>query len=276
MGNNLVAAVVVLHWIAVAFYIASSVFAIGARSFDRPHWERKGVAVAVPGFAAHGLGLLLWWYHVGHGPYIDRFEVLSAYSWILLALYLSLYRRYEPLRSTGVIVYPMAFLLAAAGLLLQPEVRRLPATFRSVWLVMHILFYKIAFAAIVVAGAFSVLYVLKERGRLHGFASLPPLKTLDVYSYRFAGFGFSFWAIGMLAGSIWAYQSWNMFWNWDPVQTWSLVTWLLFGIYLHLRRFYGWGGAKAAWFYIICFLLSVISIFITPFFEKSIHSEYFK
>ena len=276
MDFDQVKIVVILHWTAVVCYVAATGLCIGGRSFGKPRWQERALTLALPGFVLHGIGLLVWWRHVGHGPYIDRFEVLSSYSWILMALYVFLYRFYTPLRFTGLVVYPLVFLLVATGLFLEPQVRNLPPTFRSVWLVLHVLFYKVSFAAIVAAGSFSALYIMKERGRLERFERLPDLETLDVYSYRFAGFGFAFWAIGMLAGSIWAYQSWNMFWNWDPVQTWSLVTWFLFGLYLHMRRFYGWKGSKAAWLYIICFALSVISIFITPFFEKSIHAEYFK
>jgi ABC-type transport system involved in cytochrome c biogenesis permease subunit len=80
----------------------------------------------------------------------------------------------------------------------------------------------------------------------------------------------------MLAGSIWAYQSWGIFWNWDPVQTWSLVTWAVFGIYLHLRRFFAWSGERAAWLFVFCFALTLVSLFLTPLFESSIHAEYFK
>ena len=135
----------------------------------------------------------------------------------------------------------------------------------------------IAFSAIIIAFAFSLFYLLIRRGRLARLAkSLPTLEGIDIYAYRFAGLGFTFWAIGMLAGSIWAYQSWGIFWNWDPVQTWSLVTWAVFGIYLHLRRFFGWQGEKAAWLFTICFVLTLVSLFLTPLFESSIHAEYFK
>ena len=166
--------------------------------------------------------------------------------------------------------------MMAIGIFTRPEIKDLPPTFRGIWLVLHIAFYKIALSALVVALAFSVFYLLRVRGRLAWLRSLPELPAVDLYAYRFAGFGFVFWAIGMLAGSIWAYQSWNIFWNWDPVQTWSLVAWVLFGIYLHLRRFYGWSGVRAARLYVLCFFIAVVAIFLTPAIESSIHAGYFK
>ena len=105
---------------------------------------------------------------------------------------------------------------------------------------------------------------------------LPDSPVLDLNAYRFAGFGFIFWAIGMLAGSIWAYKSWGRYWGWDPVETWSLITWLIFGIYLHLRRSFRWSGSKAAWFFFLCFFMSLIASFVTSHMGSSIHAEYFK
>jgi ABC-type transport system involved in cytochrome c biogenesis permease subunit len=143
--------------------------------------------------------------------------------------------------------------------------------------VIHIVFYQIAFAALVIALGFSVylLILAKKKSRLAMRVSMT-LDEVDIMAYRFTGFCFVFWAFGMLAGSIWAYQSWNVFWNWDPVQTWSLITWVAFGVYLHLRRFFGWRGEKAAWLFIACFLLALISLFVTPLIESSLHADYFK
>lgn len=265
-----------LHWAGVVFYAASTVAVAYGLMFGKQKAERLSRLLAVPGLLFHGAGLLLWWNISSHGPYLDRFEVLSSNAWIMVVAYLLLVRFYPRVSVAGIVAYPAAFLMMAIGLFLRPEIKTLPPTFRSIWLVLHILFYKIAFSAIIIAFAFSLFYLLKDRGKLKGFRALPDLPLLDSYAYRFAGFGFTFWAIGMVAGSIWAFQSWNVFWNWDPVQTWSLVTWAMFGVYLHLRRFFRWSGAQAAWLFTVCFLLTLLSLFFTPYIQSSIHAEYFK
>ena len=150
------------------------------------------------------------------------------------------------------------------------------STFRSIWLVIHIGLYKISLATLIIALAFSLFYLMKRRSNAPWLLRLPDLPMIDVYAYRFAGFGFIFWTIGMLAGSIWAYQSWGRFWGWDPVETWSLITWIVFGIYLHLRRFFGWQGERAAWFYLGCLVLSLLALFYTSHLNTSIHMEYFR
>ena len=266
-----------IHWGAVLIYVVATIMVVIGQLFEKPRLAQKGFLVAMPGLLLHGAGLLFWWRMVGHGPYIDRFEVLSSNAWMLLCVFLLCLRLYPRLKGVGIFVLPATFIMVALGLFMHPEMKTLPPTFRSIWLVLHIIFYKIAFSAIIIAFAFSLFYLLIRRNRLQRLAkSLPELPGIDLYAYRFAGLGFTFWAIGMLAGSIWAYQSWGIFWNWDPVQTWSLVTWSVFGIYLHLRRFFGWQGERAAWLFAICFALTLVSLFLTPLFESSIHAEYFK
>jgi len=266
-----------IHWGAVILYVIATVLFIYGQLFEKARLSRLGLQVALPGLLLHGIGILIWWRMVGHGPYIDRFEVLSSNAWILLAAFLLFSIPYPRLKAAGIVTLPATFILVALGLFFNPEMKTLPPTFRSVWLVLHIIFYKIAFSAIIIAFAFSIFYLMIRRDRLLRLRRvLPDLPGIDIYAYRFAGFGFTFWAIGMLAGSIWAYQSWGSFWNWDPVQTWSLVTWGGFGLYLHLRRFFAWKGERASWLFVVCFALTIVSLFLTPLFESSIHAEYFK
>ena len=225
------------------------------------------------GLVLHTVAIGYWWRIVGHGPYMAQSEVLSSDSWIVLVLFLLFSRLYPRIRPASIVAFPTGFLLLALGLFYNPGIRTLPPTFRSIWLVIHIGLYKVALATLLIAFAFSVFYLRKGRGGGRWLQRLPELPVIDVYAYRFAGFGMIFWTIGMLAGSIWAHQSWGRFWGWDPVETWSLVTWILFGIFLHLRRFFRLEGGPAAWLFIFCFAVSLISLFVTSHMGTSIHAE---
>lgn len=276
MKGDQVAIVTGIHWGAVLCYVLATLVNTYGLIFRNEKLEKRGYLIASAGLLVHGAAIVYWWRIVGHGPYMARHEVLSSNAWIVLALFLILVRIFPKIRGASIIVFPSTFLLIAIGLFFNPEVRKLPPTLRSIWLVLHVMFYKIALGTLLVALAFSLFYILKRRTTLRLCERLPDMETIDLYAHRFAGFGFVFWAIAMLAGSIWAYQSWGRFWGWDPVETWSLVTWGMFGIYLHLRRFFGWGGERSAWLFIVCFILSLASIFFTPLIESSIHSEYFR
>jgi len=232
--------------------------------------------VVTVGLVVHSLGLAYWWKLAGHGPYMGRFEVLSSYAWVMLLLFLIMRRQFPKIGSSSIVVFPSVFLTVALAIFMSPDIKKLPPTLRSIWLILHVTFYKIALGTFLIALAFSVFYILKRRSSRKWLDRLPDQDTIDLLAFRFAGFGFIFWAIGMLAGSIWAYQSWGRFWGWDPVETWALLTWGLFGMYLHLRRFFGWKGERASYLFIFCFALAVFSVFFAPLWEASIHAEYFR
>jgi ABC-type transport system involved in cytochrome c biogenesis permease subunit len=178
-------------------------------------------------------------------------------------------------RGLAVVVYPAVLLLVGLAVYTGPEVQLLPLTFRGIWLVLHVCFYFVAFAAALLSLGYGFLHVAHGTRVAARISPLPEPAALDRESYRFAGLTFAFWGIGMLTGAIWAHYSWGRFWGWDPVETWSLITWLVYGIYLHARRFYGLKGRNAAMLLLLGFVLAVLSLFFTSFLTTSLHSEYF-
>jgi ABC-type transport system involved in cytochrome c biogenesis permease subunit len=275
--NKNFATYVVLNWVAVFGYVLASIANIFGVIFRVERWEARSYRLACAGLALHSVAIGYWWSVVGHGPYMAPSEVLSSDAWIAMACFLVFLRLFPRIKPASLLVFPATFLMIALAAFYDPGIRSLPATFGGVWLIFHIAFYKIALGTLLIALAFSIFYLRKTRpDPAPWLARLPELPTIDLYAYRFAGFGFIFWAIAMLAGSIWAYKSWGRFWGWDPVETWALITWLFFGCYLHLRRFFSWRGERAAWFFILCFGLSLVSLFVTSHLGTSIHAEYFK
>lgn len=264
-----------VHVIALVAYALAAGLALFGTTMARPALVRAGHVLALAGLAIHTVALGLRWYGAGHGPYLTRYEVLSSNAWVTMAFVQALRLRRRGSEGLAVFVYPAVLLLLGLSIYTGPEVKMLPLTFRGIWLVLHVAFYFVAFAAAILSLGYGVLYLTRGTrfaGRLTG---LPDAAALDRESYRFAGLTFSFWGIGMLTGAIWAYYSWGRFWGWDPVETWSLVTWFVYGIYLHARRFYGIKGRKAALLLVFGFVLAVISLFFTSFLTTSLHSEYF-
>ncbi|WP_318556943.1 cytochrome c biogenesis protein CcsA [Geobacter anodireducens] len=268
---------VAMNWLAVCCYVAATVLNASGIIFRKAVVERRSYWPLWLGLALHSASLVYWWRVVGHGPYMAPSEVLLSDAWIAMVLFLGFQRAFPRIRPASLIVVPLVFLMVALANFYNPGIRSLPPTFSSIWLVLHISFYKIALGALIIALAFSIFYLLKARPTPPDWLKrLPDLEDLDLHVYRFAGFGFIFWAIGMLAGSIWAYRSWGRYWGWDPVETWSLMTWLIFGTYLHLRRFFRMSGRMAAWFFIFGFAVAVVAQFASSHMGTSIHSEYFQ
>jgi len=237
--------------------------------------DRLALGLGALGLAAHLAGILSRWVAVGHGPMITKYENLSSYALVAVVFALYLATRRTALKQVGLVLYPTALMLLGIALYTGPEPVNLPPTFTGVWLVLHVCFYFAAFAATLTAAGASVLLLLGRRVPPQVAERLGQESELDEASYRYAGLAFTFWAVGMLTGSIWAYNAWGRYWGWDPVETWSLVTWLVFGLYLHLRRFFAWDGRKAAWLLIASFGFAVMSLFGTAFLTGSIHGVYF-
>lgn len=94
-------------------------------------------------------------------------------------------------------------------------------------------------------------------------------KLLDEVSYRGIAVGFPLFTLGGLVfAMIWAQKAWGAYWQWDPKETWALITWLFYSGYLHMRIVRGWEGRPAAWvsalgFVIVLFTLVGVNLLIS-------------
>jgi cytochrome c-type biogenesis protein CcsB len=143
-------------------------------------------------------------------------------------------------------------------------------------------FANLAFGSILVAVGIAALYVLKERGlnridRIEKdsfYDKLPTLNVMDDLMYRFVASGLLFLTIMIAAGAIWANQTWGRYWGWDPTETWSLVTWFIYAICLHLRMNAGWSGRRIAWFIILSIIILAFSLFGVGYVYSGLHTDY--
>ena len=106
----------------------------------------------------------------------------------------------------------------------------------------------------------------------HRGSSVLLVHGLDLLNYRVISLGFLFLTLVIITGAIWAQKAWGRYWTWDPKETWSLITWLIYALYLHMRISRGWKGKKAAWFAVIGFLCVVFTYIGVNTWIPSIHS----
>jgi cytochrome c-type biogenesis protein CcsB len=264
-----------LQWVAAGLYVAATLAFANAVVFGNPHRLRWGRIAATIGLVPHGAALALRWAVVGHGPYILRYEVLSSNAWIAIAVLLLFLARRPSWGALGLVVLPIATLSLALGLSQSPHLRDLPPTLQSVWLVFHISFAKLSAAAFLLSVGSAVLLLAEARGARAGWlAALPRRDELDVYVVRFVGFGLIFWSVTIAAGAVWAHQSWGRYWGWDAIETWSLVSWLTYGTFLHARLFFRMRPVPTAWAAIAAFALFVGTLLVLPLVVPSLHSAY--
>ena len=268
---------VVLHWAAVGLYIVSALLFASAVIFGKESRQRFAWPVAVAGLLPHGAALIIRWVASGHGPYMLKYEVLSSNAWVALVFLLAFTFRRPRWGALALVVLPVAILMIAIGLFSNPQLKELPPSLRSIWLVFHIGFAKVSAGSFLLSlAAATVLLITDSPTRPAWLARAPPLEALDAYVVRFAGFGFLFWTVTVAAGSIWANESWGRYWGWDVIETWSLIAWLVYGTFLHARRFFRLKPRPTAWASVACFVIFVLTILVLPYLLPTIHTAYFQ
>ena len=90
---------------------------------------------------------------------------------------------------------------------------------------------------------------------------LPKVEVLDEIGYRAVMVGYPFLTLAIILGAVWANTAWGTYWSWDPKETASLVTWLIYGAYLHARVVRGWRGERAAWLLVLGFEATIFTYF---------------
>lgn len=270
---------VTFFWISVTLYAISAFLYICSLVFKKD-WLKIATLIAFAGLISHSVAIVLHWIASGHGPYIGMYEIISSNVWLGVAIFLGVQYWFRKARVAGAIVMPLSFLLMGLGATSPKGIEPLPPALQSYWLIIHVTFAKLSYGSFLVATALAVLFILKGRKLEKGASSdfyerLPSLELLDDLSFRLITSGFVFLAIMIVTGSIWANKAWGRYWGWDPIETWSLITWLVYGIYLHLRVVMGWRGRKSAWLIIVALCFLLFTLFGLPFVYRSIHAAYF-
>ena len=261
-------------WIAIAGYAgAFLVFLIGM-VFRKERWPDRGVLVTVAGFCSHTLAVVARWQATGHAPVMHTYENSLIGVWFLVLIYLGLRRYFPPAKLFGVVVTPFALLILGNGVMAGGELHPLEPAFKSNWLFIHVLFAWFCFGSYLLAFADGIMYLIKARAPEDGGGRLPDLKLLEELSLRLILFGFFSQAVMLGSGAIWAHSLWGRYWSWDPVETWALISWLVYGLNLHLRFTLGWSGKRGAWLAVFS-LFSIIFLFFGFGHGSSVHTEMF-
>ncbi len=267
----------IMYLTATTLYALSSVIYVYCLVFKKEERINFAFSSALIGLLFHSVAIAMRWIETEHGPYISMFEVLSSYAWVSIAVFLLVQQKYEKIKIAGFIVMPVSFLIMGAGSTYSRDTQLIPASLRSYWLIAHVGFAKLAFGSILVAVGIAVLYILKEKhtGEEDSFYNrLPELKAMDELMYRFVASGLIFLTIMIGAGAIWANQTWGRYWGWDPIETWSLISWFVYGVCLHLRMNIGWSGKRIAWLIIFSIFILAFSAFGVGYVYSGLHTSY--
>ncbi len=265
MNSEILSYITFVYFGAFFFYLLMMV--MGKAAFGR-----IATTICALGLAGHVFSIALRWIEsyklgIGHAPFSNLYESLIFFSFTVILLYLLVEWRTKN-RTLGVFITPLAS-LAMAYASFSPNINSriipLVPALKSNWLITHVITCFFGYAAFGLSFGLSLMYLIKQldRGEKKGiFIRLIPAKPiLDDLNYQMVVIGFLMLTLGIITGSVWAHSAWGSYWSWDPKETWSLITWLVYAAVLHSRLVRGWRGKKIAFLCIVGFSCVLFTYF---------------
>lgn len=223
-------------------------------------------------------GLLARAVGTGHAPYSNQYEFAVAFAWGVLAAAQLLVRRpvtQGPARpavggggstTLRLAVLPLALALLGYALTVDATAGPLMPALQNHWLLTaHVLAAVLAYGAAAVSFGAAVVALAAGPLRRRGIR-LPAAATLDEVGHRGAVLAFPLLTLMLILGAVWADIAWGSYWSWDPKETSALLTWLIYGGYLHARVTRGWAGRRAHWLLVAGFAAVLFTYFGNLFF----------
>lgn len=264
-----------LFWTAVSFYGLSAFSYILGLISKSDKLFSFGLYTAVGGFVPHLVSIGRRWMSTGIEPFITPSESITFGVFMAVLIFLIFQFTVDKVRPLGVLVMPVSFvLLGWAGTLIKDAATQIAPALQSFWIWIHIIGAATGFASVLIAAGLGLMYILKDKHSGTIYEKLPDTQSLDALAYRFVAGGFIMYGLMIISGAFWSNQVKGNYWNWDPVEVWSLISWLTYGIYLHLRVTFGWRGTKLAWYAIIAMIAMIVSYWGIPFTVETFHAGF--
>lgn len=233
---------------------------------------RVALGLTVAGWAVHVVSLVTRGLAAHRVPWGNMYEFSSAVALTAVTVFLVLVLQGRVERSLGAFVMlPVVLYLGLAASLLYTAAGPLVPALNSYWIKIHVAAAVMASGSFLLSGVVALLYLLRDRYDEQPAsrfpvslgAQLPSAAVLDRVSYSVIAFAFPVWTFAIVAGAIWAESAWGRYWGWDPKETWSFITWVVYAGFLHARATAGWRGRRAAYIQLAgfaCLMFNLIGV----------------
>jgi cytochrome c-type biogenesis protein CcsB len=297
--------------VALGAYIVAAVAYFFHLAFRRtPAWA-LGVTAASVGVAAHLVSIVARGIAADRVPWGNMYEYSSLLSLLVVLGYLVVIEGVHKVRTLGGFPLAFAILtMAVAVAFLYVGPAPLVPALNSYWIKIHVVAAITGSSLFALGCVITVLYLFKDRAERRAAGQLKPImggsteleddvapyfesgadeppavaavtgrrgilpsaEVLDRIAYRTIAFAFPIWTFAVIAGAIWAEQAWGRYWGWDPKETWSFITWVVFAGYLHARATSGWKGRRAASIALVGFGSLLITYYAVNLWIVGLHS----
>ena len=272
----------------------------------RPAWQVARV-VAYVGLGADVASVVARGVAAGRVPWGNMYEYSTLLALLVVAGYLVVVEGVYRVRAVGGFVLAFAVLtMAVAVMYLYVGPGPLVPALNSYWLKIHVVAAILGSSLFALGCIITILYLVKDRrerraaegltpimggsidlddapphfeagadepvGSMTKRGLLPPAAVLDRIAYRTIAFAFPIWTFAIIAGAIWAENAWGRYWGWDPKETWSFITWVVFAGYLHARATSGWRGRRAAVIAMVGFASLFVTYYVVNLWIVGLHS----
>jgi len=235
---------------------------------------RAATGMTVAGFLAHTAAYALRWFEsyqlgMGHSPlsFFTLYETIVFVCWSLTLMYLALEHVCRT-KALGVFILPfisLAMLSASGSIGISPGIEPLPPVLKGNVLAYHVTSCIMSLAAFLIACLAATLLLIAKKllkttsAHRAARSRLPVPQVLDEISYKATAIGFILFSMAMATGAYRARIIWGHYWSWDPVESTSLIMWLLYALILHGRYQRWWDTTASAALSITAFGAAVSS-----------------
>jgi len=215
------------------------------------------------GFLFHTLGLGLRWYIAGHAPMSNGYESMIFISWATLLAGFIFSRKSAFALSATAVLASMTLMVAHLSFM-DPEITNLVPVLKSYWLTLHVSVITGSYGFLGLGAILGLIILIlislsndNNRERISN-----TIDELTVINFKTLTLGLYFLTIGTFLGAVWANESWGRYWGWDPKETWSLITIIIYSIVIHSRRI---PGMKDVFTFNVLSLFAFSSVLMTYF-----------
>ena len=250
----------VLFTTTLLLYFAAMILYFVFIAVKRDAVSKVAMIIHAAGLIIHTAAIVLRGIAAGRLPLTNQYEFATAFAWGLSLVSLVFILKFK-FPVLGAFSAPVTFLIIGYAAMQSKKIHELMPALQSGWLGFHVSTAIIAYGAFGVSAVIAVIFLLRDKMKDKGFLDrhIPNKEKLDMISYRSAALGILFLTFTIITGAIWAERAWGSYWSWDPKETWSLVTWIVYAVYLHLRIRRGWRGKSAAIFAAIGFVCVIFT-----------------
>lgn len=219
---------------ALAGYIASTLLYLLYALTSRKTIHVIALALLGAGLAFNIAAIVHRWIVAGYAPVTNMYESMVLFGAAIAAAYIVSERVVRISNIGWLVVLFCVLTIAFASFYTDDEIKPLIPALQSNWLTVHVISYFCAYAVLTVSFVSSIIFfVVRRKSPAEGEED--PSRKFTLVTRKSIQFAFPLLTIGLITGAVWAKQAWGEYWSWDPKETWSLITWLIYLNFLHLR-----------------------------------------